>query len=149
MQIHIDADSRCAITSKAQHLPLARGIRRIQPFAQQHLLTVKRPSLGEDRIFVMSANLVGQMIGDRDLKEMAGDAFVAEERAGVLDCRANVKVAALRIVGRDEVEAAVVRIINAGWIHKPAGTGRLERFGKLANQKRSDVFGNRDQPLLF
>src|SRR6266536_5008369 len=89
------------------------------------------------------------MIRDGDLQEMSRNAFVAEDGPRIFDGGADVEVAALRVVGRDEKESAVVGIVDARRVHEAAGTRRLERLRKLANEKRSDVIGNRDQPLLF
>src|SRR6266545_3549899 len=64
---------------------------------------------------------------------------MAENRSRVFDRRANIEVAALRIIGRDEIEAGWILIVNAGRIHETAGAGRLESFGKLPNFKPADV----------
>src|ERR1041385_7905809 len=95
----------------------------------------------------MPADLVGEVIGDRDLQEMPGDTFVSEQRARVFDGRADVEVAALRVVGWDEVEAAVVGVVDARRIHEAARAGRLERLGELADLERADVAGDGDEPL--
>src|SRR5438477_8046370 len=108
LQIHVDADARRAITREPKDLRLSRRVVRIQTLAHQHLLAVQRPSFLEDTVALLAANLVLQMIGDRDLQEMPGDAFVSENRARVFDRRADVEVLAVRVVSRDEVEAAVV-----------------------------------------
>src|SRR5438477_11401029 len=97
----------------------------------------------------MAPDLIGEVIGDRDLKEVAGDPFVSEDRSWIFDGRADVEVAALRVVRRDEVEAAVVDVVETGRVHEAAGAGRLERFRKLANEERADVVGDGDQPLLL
>src|SRR5260370_22733034 len=97
----------------------------------------------------MTANLVLQMVRDRDLKKMSGNAFVSEDGTRIFDGSANVEVPAVRVVGRDEVKTAVVGIEDSWRIHETAGTGRLERLRKLANEKRPDVIGNRDQAFVF
>src|SRR5712664_4064650 len=97
----------------------------------------------------MPADLIGQMIGDRDLQKMSGDPFVPEDGARIFDGRADVEVAALRVVRGDEEEAAVVGVVESRRIHEAARTGRLEGFRKLANDERSDVVGDGDEPFLF
>jgi hypothetical protein len=57
----------------------------------------------------------------------------------IFDGGADIKVLARRIVGRNEIEAARIFVIDAGRIHKAAGTGRLEGFGQLANLKPTEI----------
>src|ERR1700741_28922 len=89
------------------------------------------------------------MIGNGELQKVAGNSFMAEDRAWVLNRRANVKVFRLRVVSRDEIKAAVIFIVNAGRIHKAAGAGRLERLGQLANFKSSQIGRQSDQAIGF
>src|SRR5258707_4390566 len=85
------------------------------------------------------------MIRDRQLQEVTGDALMAEDGPRVFDRRADVYVAARWIVGRDRVEAARVGIIDPRRVHEAAGRRRLERRGKLADEKRAEIGGQRDQ----
>src|SRR6185436_20069055 len=94
-------------------------------------------------------NLVLQMISDRELEKVTGDALVSKDRPRIFDRRANVKVLALRVVGRNEVEAGRIFVVNAGRIHETAGAGRLECFGKLPDLKLPEVRRKRDQLVLF
>src|SRR5205807_6693073 len=96
----------------------------------------------------LAANLVGQMIGNRELQKMSGNSFVAQDRSRIFNRGANIEVLRLRIVSWDKIKAARVLIVNAGRIHKPAGTGRLERVRQLANLEWSQIIrqGN-EMPL--
>src|SRR6266852_1104345 len=89
------------------------------------------------------------MIRDRELQEVAGNSFVAKDRARIFDGRANVEVTALGIVSGNEIEAAIVFIIDAGRVHKAAGAGGLERFGQLANFKPTEIRWQRDEVVVF
>src|ERR1043165_4327036 len=85
------------------------------------------------------------MVRDRELHEVAGNAFVAENRSRILDRRADVKVLRLRVVGRNEKEPRRLFIVNAWWVHEAAGTGRLERFGQLPNLETPEIIWDRDE----
>src|ERR1051326_2100894 len=85
------------------------------------------------------------MVRDRELHEVAGNAFVAENRSRVFDRRADVKVLRLRVVGRNEKEPRRIFIVNAWWVHEAAGTGRLERFGQLPNLETPEIIWDRDE----
>src|SRR6266542_3505003 len=87
------------------------------------------------------------MVRYRKLEEVARDSLVAENRSGILYSRANVEVFALRVVSRNEIEATVVLIVNAGRIHEASGTGRLECFGKLANFKTAQISRQSNKPI--
>ena len=62
---------------------------------------------------MLAANFVGEMIGDRELQEVSRDSFVPEDRPRIFDRGANVEILRLRIVSRDEIEAAGVFIVDA------------------------------------
>ena len=94
---------------------------------------------------MMAADFVVEMVGDRDLQKVSGNPFVPEDRPRVFDGRADVEVLALRVVRGDEVEAAVVGVVDARRIHESARTGRLEGLGELADLKRPEVRRQRDQ----
>ena len=141
MQIHIDADARRAISRQSQNLSLRRGILRIKPGAHQHFFAVKRPAFDENAVLMLTANLVRQMIRDRELQEMPGNSFMPENRARIFDRGADVKVLRLRIVGRNEIETGRVLVVNTGRIHETAGAGRLERVRQLSNLKRAEIIG--------
>ena len=64
--------------------------------------------------------------------------------AWVLDCRAQIKVFRLRVVGRNEKETGRVFIVNTGRIHKTAGTGRLECLRQLSNLKLAKIIRDGD-----
>src|SRR6266545_3209405 len=64
---------------------------------------------------------------------------MAEDWTRVFYRGANVKVFRLRIVGWDEIEAAVVLVVNAGRIHEAAGTGWLKRLRQLTDLKPAQV----------
>src|SRR5713226_2193713 len=98
---------------------------------------------------MLPANFVLQVIRDRELQKVAGDSFVTENRARVFDRRANIKVTALGIVSGNEIEAAVVFIIDAGRVHEAAGAGGLERFWQLPNFKAAEIRRQRDELVLF
>src|SRR5205823_3153334 len=129
LQIHVDADARRAITRESKDLSVRWRILLIKTFAHQHLFAVKRPALGENAVALLAANLILQMIRDRDLEEVSRDSFMSENRSRIFDRRADIKIAAVRVVGRDEVEAAVVFVVEARRIHEAARTGRLECVG--------------------
>src|SRR5206468_8281245 len=106
-----------------------------------------RPAFHERVVAVLSPDLVAEMIGDRELQEMSGYPLVTEDGTLVLDRRANVEVAALRIVGGDEEEARGARVVDAGRIHEATGTRRLEGFRQLANLESPDVRRNRHEAV--
>src|SRR5262249_31221207 len=83
------------------------------------------------------------------LKKMARDAFVAKYGPRIFYGSPNVEVLAARVVGWDEIESAVVLVIQPGSIHEPARAGRFERVGKLANIKWPQVFRQRYQALVL
>src|ERR1043166_2264847 len=88
------------------------------------------------------------MVRDRELHEMARNAFMAEDRPWVFDRRANIKILRLQIVSRNKKETAWVLVVNTGRIHEPARAGRFERVGQLSNLKRPEIIGNRHD-LMF
>ena len=98
---------------------------------------------------MLAANLVAQMIRDRELEKMSGNAFVSENRTRIFDCRANVKILRFRIVGRDEIEAGRILVVNAGRIHEAARAGRLERFRQLPNLKRPEIIRQGDKIVFL
>ena len=73
---------------------------------------------------------------------MSGHTFVSEDWPRIFNCRANIKVFRLRIVGRNEKESGRILIVNARRIHETAGTGWLERFWQLSNLKRAEIIGH-------
>src|SRR5690348_3748615 len=85
------------------------------------------------------------MVGNGELKEMTGYPFVPEDRARVLDGGRNVEVPALRIVDRDEVEAAGIPVIDARRVHEAARAGRFERLRQLPNEELAQVGRDRDK----
>src|SRR5207253_96202 len=107
------------------------------------------PPFYENAVFVLPANFVAQMIGDRKLHEMTGDSFVTQNWPRIFDRRANVKILRLRIVSRNEIETGRILVVNTGRIHETAGTGRLERFGQLPNLKSTEIIGDRDEFVLL
>ena len=98
---------------------------------------------------MLTANLIRQMVGDRELQEVSGNAFVAENRARVFDGRADVEVFALRIVSGNEIETTRIFVVNAGRIHETAGAGGLERLRQLSNFKSTQICRQCDQMILF
>src|SRR5262245_21062854 len=97
---------------------------------------------------MLSADLASQMIRNGDLQEVSGNALMAENRPWLLNGGADVKILALRIVRRNEEEAAGVLIIDARRIHEATGTSRLECLRQLANVELSQIWRQSDQPLL-
>src|SRR5215469_14730511 len=89
------------------------------------------------------------MIRDRELEKMAGDTFVPEDGSGILDGSSNIKVFRLRIVGWDEKETGRIFVVNAGRIHEPARTCRLERFRQLPDLKCAKVIWQRHQIVFL
>src|SRR2546421_251991 len=98
---------------------------------------------------MLAADFVWQVIGDRELQEVAGDSFVTQDRPRVFDGRANVEILALRIVSRDEIKARRVLVVNSGSVHEAAGTGGLERLRQLANFKAAEIRRQGDQLVRF
>src|SRR2546430_248838 len=88
------------------------------------------------------------MIGDGELQEVAGDAFVTENGARVFDGGADIEIFALWVVGRDEVEAARIPVVLARRIHEAAGTGRFESLWKLADVERAEIGRKRDEVVF-
>src|ERR1700690_2081149 len=97
----------------------------------------------------MAPDLIRKVIGDRNLQKMPGNTLVAEDRARILNCCSNIEVAALGVVRRDVVEARRVPIVEPGWIHEATRRGRFERLGELADLKRTDVSGDRNQLMCL
>src|SRR5207247_3874054 len=62
---------------------------------------------------------------------------------------ADVEVGALRIVRRDEVEAARVGVVDPRRVHESARARRLERLRKLPYGEVPEVGRQRDQALLL
>src|SRR6476619_3139791 len=96
----------------------------------------------------MTADLVTILVCDRDLQEVPRNPLMPEDRSGVFDRGADVKVAAVRVVRGNEVKPPVVAVVEPRRIHESPGTRRLERLGQLADEERADVAGNRDQVLV-
>ena len=80
---------------------------------------------------------------------MSGNSFVSENRPRIFDCRANVKVFRLRVIGRNKIEPGRIFIINTRWIHEAAGTRRLKRLRQLANLKCTQIIGQRHEVVLL
>src|SRR5437868_14235852 len=89
------------------------------------------------------------MVRNRELQEVARNAFVAENGARIFDGGTDIKIMRLRIVSRDKVEAAGVLIVDAGRIHEPAGAGRLKGFGQLAYLEAAEIRGQRHEFVRF
>src|SRR6185295_1981816 len=145
LQVHIHSDPGGTIPAQPQHLSLRGRLIGIQSLPHQHLLPVEGPSLDKGVISMLPTNLVGKMIGDGELKEMAGDAFVTQDGARILDSGANVEVGALGIVKRDEIEAVRILVVNARWVHEPSRAGGLEGLRQLSNEESSDIGRDGDQ----
>src|SRR5205807_1332639 len=136
---------RRAIPREPQHLSLRRRVLRVKAGTHEHLLAVKRPPFDEDTVAVLAADFVGEMIRDRELHEMAGNSFMAEDRARVFDRGADVEIFRLGAVSRDEVKARRILVVNAGRIHETAGTGWLESFGQLPDLEAAQIIGQRHE----
>src|SRR5438034_2270686 len=98
---------------------------------------------------MLAADLVGQMIGDRELKEMSRDSFVSEDWPRVFDRRADVEVSTLWVVRRDEVKAGRVAVVDPRRVHESAGARGFERLGQLPDLEPSHVTGDRDEMVGF
>src|SRR5438128_456869 len=81
-------------------------VHRIESGAHQHLFAVKRPAFDKNSIGMLTTNFVWQMIRDRELQEVSGNSFVAQNRPRIFDGCADVEILALRIVGWNEIESA-------------------------------------------
>src|SRR5262245_12659889 len=145
MQVHIHTDTGGPVARKTQYLALRGGVVGVQPRAHQHLLAIERPSLAEDGVRMLSPDLVWEMVCDRNLQEMPGDAFVTEDWARVLDRGAYVEVPALRVVRRDEEEPTRVLVVDTRRVHEATGTRRFERFRKLSDLERAEIGRKSDQ----
>src|SRR4029453_10041003 len=130
VQVHIHTDTRGPVAGKTQYLALRCGVLRGWPGAHQHFFTIERPPLAEDGVRMLSPDLVGEMVRDRNLQEMPGDPFVAEDRARVLDRGAYVEVPAFRVVRRYEEDPPRVLVVDTRWVHEATRTRWLERFRK-------------------
>ena len=100
---------------------------RVKAGAHQHLLAVERPAFHEHTIAMLTPDFIGEMVRDRELHEVAGNAFMSKDRSRVLDRRADIEILRLRVVARDEIEA-VILIVNTGGLISH-GAGWLKRFG--------------------
>src|SRR5262249_29485741 len=139
VQVHIDTDPRTAITRGPQDLSIAGRVDRIKTRAAQHFFAIQRPAFNKNAIAVLAADFISQMVRDRQLHEVPGNSFVAQNRPRVLDRRADVKILRLRIVSWDEEETARVLVVNAGRIHETTRTRWLERLRQLADLKRPEI----------
>src|SRR5207245_5761129 len=97
---------------------------------------------------MLSANLIAQMIRDRQLHKVARNSFVAQNRPRIFDRRADVKILGVGVVSQNKKESHRVFVINAGGIHETARTRRLERVRQLSNLKWSEVIRDGDE-LMF
>src|SRR5205085_3598157 len=139
VQIHVHSDPRRAIPREPQHLSLRRRVLRVKAGAHEHLLAVKRPAFDEATVAVLAADFVAELIRDRELHEMAGNSFMAEDRARVFDRGTDIEIFRLGVVSRNEIKAGRIFVVNAGGIHETAGTGRLEGFGQLPNLEAAQI----------
>ena len=89
------------------------------------------------------------MLRDGKLEKMSWNAFVSEDRPRIFNCRANIEVLRLRIVGRNEKETGGIFVVNARRIHETTGAGWLERFRQLSNLKRTEIIRQRDKSVVF
>src|SRR4030095_1771097 len=76
---------------------------------------------------------------------MTRNALMAQNRPRVFDGRTNIKVLTRRIVAGNEIETAVVFVIDTGWIHETARTRGFESLGQLTNREWTKIVGQRDQ----
>ena len=72
-----------------------------------------------------------------------------QDRSRIFDGGADVEVLRLRIVGRNEIEAGRVLVVNSGRIHEAAGTSRLERFRQLPDLKWAEIIRQGDELMLL
>src|SRR5467141_199834 len=98
---------------------------------------------------MLPANFIGQMIGNRELQEVPGDAFMSKDRSRIFDRGANIKILRLRVVSRDEIETGRVFVVNARGIHKTARAGRLERFQQLPDLKRTEIIWHANEIMFL
>src|SRR6266487_5443118 len=80
---------------------------------------------------------------------MSRNSFVPEYRSRLFDRCANVKILRLWIVSRNEIKTGWVFVVNARWIHKTSGAGRLKRIVQLPNLKPAEIIGQRDQMVFL
>src|SRR5436189_4271892 len=74
---------------------------------------------------------------------MSGNTFMPENRSWVFDCRANIKILRLRIVGGSEKESGWVLVVNTRRIHETARAGPLKGFWQSPNLKRPETLRQR------
>src|SRR5436309_5153511 len=117
---------------------MRRSVVGIEPAAHEHLFAVQRPAFDHDVVRMLTADFILETVRDRELKKVAGDALVTENRPRVFNGRANVEVPALRIVCGNEIKAGWILVVNSGRVHETARTGWFEGFGKLANFKSAE-----------
>src|SRR5439155_15457686 len=98
---------------------------------------------------MLLANFIGQMIGNRELQEVPGNAFMSEDRSWIFDRRANIKIPRLRVVSRDEIETGRVFVVNARGIHEPTRPRRLERFPQLPDLKRTEIIWQANETIFL
>src|SRR5437016_3092004 len=77
VQVDVDSDARGTITAEPEDLALGWRVIRIQPFTHQHLLSVERPAFREDAVALHAPDLARDVIRDRYLQEVPGNALVA------------------------------------------------------------------------
>src|SRR5262245_27531521 len=94
---------------------------------------------------MLSPNLVGEMVRNRDLQEMPGNSFVTEDRARVLDRCTNIEVPALRVVRGYEEKPTRVLVVDTRRVHEATGARWLERFRKLSDLERAEIGRKSDQ----
>ena len=130
--------------AKSKDLSLRGRVVRIKARAHQHLFRVKSPAFLKDAVVLLPANLVLELVGDGDLQKVPRYSLVAENRSRVFDGRANIKITALRIVGRNKIEAARVLSRSPAGVINPPGIVGLKASEMRREWTRKKA---RDQPL--
>src|SRR6266496_5747896 len=74
---------------------------------------------------------------------------MAQKRSRIFDGRTNIEVFTRWIVSGNEIEAAIVLVVNAWCIHETSGTRRLKGFRQLTNFKPAKVRRHCDQSVGF
>ena len=97
---------------------------------------------------MLAADFVLKMVRDGELHEVAGYPLVSQDRPRVLDGGADVEVRALRIVGRDEVEAFGIGVVDPRRIHEAAGARRLESRRELPDREVPEILRQRQKIFL-
>src|SRR5215472_11649355 len=80
---------------------------------------------------------------------MPGNSFVSEDRPGIFDRRAYVKILRFGVVGRNEKEAGWIFVVYSWRIHETARAGRLKRVRQLSDLERPKIIRQTDKIVFL